>query len=164
MQQPLPTRHDPYKNFKFRLVWDGRCVFGANQLRGRMPLVVKHRSGGDPSTSSKSPGRNKYEPITLERGVTQDSAFNNWANQVSKFGINPGAEVSPENFRKDIFLEFYNEAGQLITSYQLHRAWVSQYKALPQLGGAANQVAIEHIEVAHEGITLGLAPRPRPHG
>ena len=138
------TRLDPYKNFKFRLVWEGRCVYGSNQMRGMiMPQVAEYRAGNDPSTSPrKLPGRTKYDPITLERGLTQDTAFNNWANQVSKVGSNPGAQVSSANFRKDIYLEFYNEAGQLITSYKIHRAWISMYRTRPKLDRGTNDVVI----------------------
>jgi phage tail-like protein len=155
------ARLDPYKNFKFRLVWEDRCVYGSNQMRGMItPQVAEYRAGNDPSTSPrKLSGRTKYDPITLERGLTQDTAFHNWANEVSKFGLNPGAEVSLANFRKDIYLEFYNEAGQLITSYKIHRAWVSKYRALPKLGGGTNVVAIEYIEIHHEGLSIGRAHR-----
>ena len=158
------TRLDPYKNFKFRLVWEGRSVCGGDQIRGMMPpQVADFRPGGDPSTAHKSPGRSKYEPITLERGLTQDTAFHNWASQVWTFGSNLGSEVSLQSFRKDIYLEFYNEAGQLTISYKILRAWVSKYKALPKLGGGTNDVAIENIEIAHEGIMLATAHRTRTH-
>ena len=155
------TRLDPYKNFKFRLVWEGKCVYGGNQMRGMItPQVAEYRAGDNPSTTpQKLPGRTKYEPITLERGFTQDTSFNNWANQVSKFGANPGAEVSSANFRRDIYLEFYSEAGQLINSYKIHRAWISKYWALPKLHGGTHDVAIEHIEIHHEGLSLGRAHR-----
>ena len=81
-------RFDPYKNFKFRLKWDGRYVAGickCSPLK-RSTEVVEHREGGDPSTSRKSPGRVKYEAITLERGVTHDVDFEQWANKVWNFG------------------------------------------------------------------------------
>ena len=164
---PVATdaRLDPYKNFKFRLVWEGRCVYGCNQMRGmKTPQVAEYRAGSDHSTSPrKLPGPTKFDSITLDRGLTQDTAFHNWANQVSKFGSNPGAQVSLANFRKDIYLEFYNEAGLLITSYKIHRAWVSNYRALPKLGGATNDVAIEHIEIHHERLSIGRALRTRSH-
>ncbi len=109
------TRLDPYKNFKFRLKWDGKYVAGISKAGAlkRSTEVVEHRAGGDPSTSHKSPGRNKYEAITLERGLTQDLAFHDWAGSVWNFGSALGSEVSLASFRKDIYLEFYNEAGQL---------------------------------------------------
>ena len=135
-----PKRVDPYKNFKFRLKWDGRYVAGVSKVGAlkRTTEVVEHRSGGDPSTSHKSPGRTKYEAITLERGLTQDMAFHDWAAKVWNFGAGLGSEVSLANFRKDIYLEFYNEAGQLAIAYKIYRCWVSEYQALPDLDANAN--------------------------
>ena len=146
------TRLDPYKNFKFRL-WDGTRMYSGSKLTGLVPNpeVVKHRSGGDPSTAHKSPGRNKYEGITLDRGVTQDPSFSTWASQVWNFGSSLGSEVSVANFRKDIYLEFYNEAGQLVIAYKIFRCWVSEYQAMPDLDANANAIAIEHIKLENEG-------------
>ena len=146
-------RLDPYKNFKFRLKWDGRYVAGISKVGAlkRTTEVVEHRSGGDPSTSHKSPGRSKFEAITLERGLTQDLAFHDWAGLVWNFGASLGSEVSLANFRKDIYLEFYNEAGQLALAYKIYRCWVSEYQALPDLDANANAIAIEHIKLENEG-------------
>jgi phage tail-like protein len=148
-----PTRLDPYKNFKFRLKWDGKYVLGCSKLTGlkRTTEVVEHRSGGDPSTSHKSPGRTKYDAVTLERGLTQDLAFNQWAGLVWNFGATLGSEVSLANFRKDVYLEFYNEAGQLVIAYKIYRCWVSEYQAMPDLDANANAIAIEHIKLENEG-------------
>jgi phage tail-like protein len=148
-----PTRLDPYKNFKFRLKWDGKYVAGCSKVSGlqRTTEMIEHREGGDPSTSHKSPGRTKYEAITLERGLTQDLAFHDWAGLVWNFGGALGAEVSLANYKKNIYLEFYNEAGQLVIAYQIFRCWVSEYKALPDLDANANAVAIEHIKLECEG-------------
>jgi len=147
------SRHDPYKNFKFRVKWDGKYVAGVSKISAlkRTTEVVEHREGGDPSTSRKSPGRTQFEPITLERGVTHDTEFEQWANKVSGLGATPGAEISLKDFRKDIVLEFYNEAGQLALSYKVFRCWVSEYQALPDLDANANSVAIEHIKLENEG-------------
>jgi len=150
-----PTRHDPYKGFKFRIKWDGRHVAGickASALR-RTTEVVVHREGGDPSTSRKSPGRTTFEAITLERGVTHDVEFEAWANKVWNFGSGLGAEVSLKDFRKDITIEVYNEAGQLALAYNVYRCWVSEYQALPDLDANANAVAIQHIKLENEGYT-----------
>jgi phage tail-like protein len=148
-----PQRRDPYKNFKFRLKWDGRYVAGISKVSGlkRTTEVVKHRDGGDPSTSRKSPGRTEYDAVTLERGVTHDTEFEKWANKVWDLGAGLGAEVSLADFRKDVILDFYNEAGQLAISYRIYRCWVSEYQALPDLDANANAVAIQHIKLENEG-------------
>src|SRR5215471_10950843 len=146
-------RFDPYKNFKFRVKWDGRYVAGISKVSAlkRTTEVVEHRDGADPSTSRKSPGRTKYEAITLERGVTHDLEFEAWANKVWHVGAKLGAEVSLKDFRKDVILEVYNEAGQLALAYKIFRCWVSEYQALPDLDANANAVAIQTIKLENEG-------------
>jgi len=147
------TRIDPYKNFNFRVKWDGNYVAGVSRISSlvRTTEVVEHREGGDPSTSRKSTGLTQFEPITLERGLTDDTAFEDWANLVWKLGAGLGSESSLQDFRKDIDLEFYNEAGQLVRAYKIYRCWPSQYQALPDLDANANAVAIEHLRIENEG-------------
>lgn len=146
-------RFDPYKNFKFRVMWDGRPVAGVSKVGAlkRTTEVVKHRDGGDPSSSRKSPGKTEYEAITLERGVTHDAEFEKWANKIWNFGTGLGSEVSLKDFRKDIILQVYNEAGQLAISYKIYRCWVSEYQPLPDFDANANAVAIQHIKLENEG-------------
>jgi phage tail-like protein len=146
-------RFDPYKNFKFQVKWDGRTVAGVSKVSAlkRTTEVVKHREGGDPSTSRKSPGRSEYDAITLERGVTHDAEFERWANKVWNYGSGLGAEVSLKDFRKDLIIEFYNEAGQLAIAYKVFRCWVSEWQAQPDLDANANAVAIQHIKLENEG-------------
>lgn len=146
-------RFDPYKNFKFRVKWDGNYVAGISKVTGlkRKTEVVSHREGGDPSSSRKSPGRTEYEAITLERGVTHDTEFEKWANRVWNYGSGLGAEVSLKDFRKNLILEVYNEAGQPVISYKLFRCWVSEYQALPDLDANANAIAIQTIKLENEG-------------
>ena len=149
-----PTRVDPYKNFKFRIKWDGRYVAGVSRISAlrRMTAVVEVRSGGDPSSSHRSPGRTEFEPITLERGVTHDTEFEQWADKVWRLGASLGSEVSLKDFRKNIIIEVYNEAGQLVLAYQLYRCWVSEYAVLlPDLDANADAVAIERITLEYEG-------------
>jgi phage tail-like protein len=148
------SRFDPYANFKFRVKWDGRYVAGVSKVSAlkRTTEVIEHRNGGDPSTAHRSPGRTKYEAITLERGVTHDVEFERWANKVWNLGSGLGAEVSLKDFRKDLIIELYNEAGQLVIAYKVYRAWVSEYQALPDLDANANAVAIQHIKLENEGI------------
>src|SRR5512143_2834612 len=146
-------RFDPYKNFKFRVKWDGRYVAGVSKVGAlkRTTEVVEHREGGDPSMSRKSPGRTKYEPISLERGVTHDVEFEQWANKVWNVGSRLGSEVSLKDFRKDVIIDVYNESGQLVLSYKVFRCWVSEYQALPDLDANANAVAIQTTALENEG-------------
>ena len=146
-------RFDPYKNFKFRVKWDGKYVAGVCKVGAlkKTTEVVKHREGGDPSSSRKSPGRTEYEAISLERGVTHDKEFEQWANKVWNFGSGLGSEVSLKDFRKDIIIELYNEAGQLAVAYKLFRCWVSEFQAMPDLDANANAIAIQHIKLENEG-------------
>jgi phage tail-like protein len=148
-----PMRQDPYKNFKFRVKWDGTYIPAISRVTGliRTTEVVEHREGGDPSTSRKSTGLTQFEPITLERGLTNDTAFEDWANLVWQLGAGLGSEVSLADFRKDIYIELYNEAGQLVRAYKVYRCWPSEYRALPDLDANANAVAIEHIKLENEG-------------
>lgn len=148
-----PQRFDPYKNFKFRVKWDGRYVAGISKvgMLKRSTEPIEHREGGDPSMARKSPGKTKFEPITLERGVTHDTEFEVWANKVWNLGSGLGAEVSLADFRKDIIIEVYNEAGQLVLAYKVFRCWVSDYQALPELDASANAIAIQSITLQNEG-------------
>ena len=150
----MPAVADPYENFNFRVKWDGQYVAGVSRVS---PLVrvteeVEHREGGS-NTTIKSPGRTKFEPITLERGITTDPEFEKWANEVTT-----GALV----FRKDVILDLFNEAGQKVRSYVIHRCWVSEYQALPELDANANAVAIERIKLEHEGWERDTSVVPPP--
>ncbi len=146
-------RFDPYKNFKFRIKWDGKYVAGVSKISAlrRTTDVVEHREGGDPSTTRKSPGQTKYEAITLERGVTHDEEFEKWANKVWNQGSRLGAEVSLKDFRKDVIIEVYNEAGQLALAYNVFRCWVSEFQAIPELDASANGLAIQTLKLENEG-------------
>ncbi len=146
------NRFDPYKNFKFRVKWDGVYVAGLSKVTGglkRTTKVVTFREGGDPSTSRKSPGPTEYDAITLERGVTHDTAFEDWANLVHNF--QGDALMSLKNFRKDILIDVFNEQGTKVLSYKVYRCWVSEYLALPDLDANANAVLIQHIKIENEG-------------
>lgn len=146
-------RFDPYKNFKFRVMWDNKYVAGVSKISAlrRTTEVVTHREGGDPSTGRKSPGRITYEPITLERGVTHDAEFEAWARKVWHQGAGLGAEISLKDFRKDLIIELYNEAGKKAIAYKVFRCWVSEYQALPELDANANAVAIQTLKLENEG-------------
>ena len=155
-QAGVPTRKfDPYKNFKFRIKWDTppRYIAGVSKvgMLKRTTEVVSHRDGGALSTSRKSPGRTEYDAIMLERGITHDVEFERWANKVARRSAGLGSEVSLGDFRKDITLEVYNDAGQLALSYNIYNCWVSEFQALPELDANANAIAIESIKLENEG-------------
>ena len=144
-------RVDPYKNFKFRVEWDGKPVLGVSKAGSlkRTTEVVKHRSGGENGYDHKSPGRSSYDAITLERGITHDLEFEKWANAVHNFQGDPLMDLA--GFRKDLTLVVMNEKGQVALRYHLFRCWVSEFAALPDLDANANAVAIEHIKIELEG-------------
>ncbi len=148
-----PQRFDPYKNFKFRLKWDGKYVAGVSKVGPlkRITQVVKFRVGGDQSSARRSPGQNEHEPFVLEQGMTHDKTFEKWANKVWAVGAGLGAEVSLKDFRKDVTLEIYNEAGQLAIAYTIFRCWVSEFTATPELDANANAVAIQSMKLENEG-------------
>lgn len=147
------TPADPYKNFKFLVLWDGRPVAAVSKVGAlrRRTEVVTHRHGGDPSSSHKTPGRSEYEAITLERGVTFDAAFEQWAGAVWAFQSGLGKETALANYRKDITIELFNDAGQPVMRYFVFRCWVSEFQALPELDANANAVAIQTLKLENEG-------------
>ena len=146
-------RFDPYKDFKFRVKWDGRYVAGVSKVSGlrRRTEVIEHREGGDPNTAHKSPGRTHYEAITLERGVTHDTEFEQWASKLSRPPSGAGGDVSLADFRKDVRIELLNEAGMVVKAFNVYRCWPSAYQALPDLEANANAVAIEMLKLENEG-------------
>jgi phage tail-like protein len=152
-------RYDPYLKFKFAVFWEGRYVAGMSQVSAltRTTQVVDYREGGDPSVMRKQPGMTSYEPITLSRGVTHDKEFEQWANRVWNVGGAGGTEVSLANFRRDLIIELRNEAGQKVLAYNVYRAWVSQFIALPDLDASDSTVAIQSIQLQHEGFQRDLA-------
>lgn len=157
------NRFDPYKNFRFRLKWDGRYVAGVSKVSAlkRTTEVVEHRNGGDPTSMRKAPGLSKFEPITLERGVTHDTEFEAWASLVWRINNPAGSQIALGGFRKDLLLELHNEAGQVALVYKIYRAWVSEYNALPELDASANAVAIQSIILQHEGFERDVdVPEP----
>lgn len=157
-----PHRFDPYKNMKFRVRWDNRVVAGVSKVSAlkRSTEVVTHREGGDPSTSRHSPSLWKFEPITLERGVTHDPEFEAWANLV--YTTQGDAAISLKNFRKDISIELLNEQGKVAKAYKVFRCWVSEYQALPEMDANGQAIAIESMVLQNEGWERDLdVPEPK---
>ncbi len=147
------SRYDPYKAFRF-LVYFGKSttpVAGVSKVGGlkRSNDPIEYKEGGN-AISLKGPGRMKYDAITLERGVTHDSDFQDWADAVQV--LDKGApKQSLKDLRREITIELLNEAGQPVHRYTIHRCWVSEYQALPDLDAGGNAVALEHIKLENEG-------------
>ena len=159
------TRVDPYKNFKFRVLWDGKTVLGVSKVGSlkRTTEVVKHRSGGQNSYDHKSPGRSSYEGVTLERGITHDIEFEKWANAVQSYAGDAAMDLA--GYKKDLTLEVLNEKSQVALRYNLYRCWVSEFVTLPDLDANANAIAIEHIKIELEGWVRDVdTPEPNEAG
>ncbi len=152
-------RFDPYKNFKFRILWDNKPVLGVSKVSAlkRTTEVVKHRDGGDNSTDHKSPGRTTYDAITLERGLTHDPEFEKWANKVHPFSGDTAMDLA--DYKKDLTLEMMNEKGQVVYRYFLYYCWVSEYTAMPELNANANAVSIESLKIELEGWDRDLSTK-----
>jgi phage tail-like protein len=145
-------RHDPYRTFKFQVLIDGQLVAGLRKMGAlkKSTEPVNWRTAGDPSHERIMPGGTKYEPVTLEQGLTHDPVFENWAMLVNN--IEGDAAMSLKNFRKDIIINVLNLQGQVAISYRLFRAWVSEFQALPDLdAGSTNTVGIQTLTLQHEG-------------
>ena len=135
-------------------MWDGKYVAGFSKVSAlkRSTDVIIHREGGSPILKGgKSPGRIQYEAITLERGITHDPEFKKWTAKEWNYGNELETESSLQDFRKDIIIDLYNEAGQIAMSYKIYRCWVSEYQAMPDLDANSNAMAIEKIKLENEG-------------
>jgi phage tail-like protein len=146
------SRYDPYRGFKFKIKLGGNAyVAGLNKCSAlkKTTEVTEWREGGDESTSHKLPGKTKYDPITLSAGVTHDDTFEKWANLVNNY--QGDSRMSLKNYRKDVTIDVFNEAGQKVISYNVYRCWVSEYQALPELDAASNNIMIQTIKLENEG-------------
>jgi len=145
------TRFDPYLGYRFRIMWDAKYVAALNKCSAlkRTTEVTPWYEGGDASGPRQIPGKTKYDPVTLEAGVTHDTAFEEWANKVH----NPQGEAATSlaSFRKDITIEVFNAQDVKVLAYRVYRCWVSEYTALPQLDAGGNAVMITSIKIENEG-------------
>ena len=147
-----PSRFDPYKNFKFRVKWDGRYVAGVSKASAlkRSAEAVEHRGAAKQSSARKVTGLRKFSAVTLERGITHDREFEAWATSAWEDSGQSG-KASLEKTRRDIIIDVYNEAGRITLTYKLHKCWVSEFQAIPDLDENANAVAIQSIKLEYEG-------------
>ena len=147
---PSTNRFDPYRNFRFQVKLDGQYVAGLTKMGAlkRTTEMVEFREAGVNITSRKLPGKSTYQAVTLEAGVTYDTTFEDWANLVNDFASHSITNLG--EFRKNVTVDVFNEAGQKVLSYNLYRCWVSEYQALPDLDAGANAVAITTIKLEYE--------------
>ena len=151
------TRVDPLKNFRFKVRFSDSTnpILGVSKVMGmkRTTEMIKHRCGGDPSTSFKLPARTDYDPIVLERGVMLNATeFEVWTNSVFSFAnAASGLETSLANFRRDLVIEVYDETGQKAVAYQVFNCWVAEYQPIADLDANTNAVLIQHIKLENEG-------------
>lgn len=155
-------RQDPYKNFKFRVKFgqSQEAVAGLSKMSAlkKTTEAIEWREAGGPSVVRKMPGRTKFEPITLEMGLTHDRAFIEWADQVN----NPDgdAAMSLKNYRKEVTIEVLNLQGKPVMSFILSRCWPSEFQALPEMDANANAVAIQTLKLEYEGFRMGDVSEP----
>lgn len=146
-------RIDPYKNFKFLVYFEGRQdpVAGVSKISAlkRTTEVVSHRDGGDLSTPRHSPGASKFEAITLERGVTFDRDFEEWANLV--YSTEGDAAVSLKNYKRNLLIKLNNLQSVPVRSYMVFRCWVSEHTAMAELDANGNAITMESIVIQNEG-------------
>ena len=151
------TRIDPYKNFKFRVKWENLPVAGLSKMSAikRSTEVIEWREAGGSSVVRKLPGRTKFEPVTFEVGLTHDKQLIAWADQVnSPVG---DAAMSLKNYRKDVTVEVLNLQQTVVMAFTLHRAWVSEFQAIPEMDANANAVAIQTLKIEYEGFEVDAA-------
>jgi phage tail-like protein len=144
-------RIDPYKTFKFRVKFGTKTVLGISKVSAlkRTTEVVKHRDGGQNSFDHKSPGRTTYDAVTMERGLTHDRDFEDWANMVHKYPEDSTMDLA--NYKRDVTVEMQDEKGHTVYRYFLHNCWVSEFTSSPELNSNANALAIESLKIEIEG-------------
>jgi phage tail-like protein len=156
MRKPFTVnilRYDPYKTYRFLVYFqpESEPVAAVSKVGAlkRTSDVIEYKEGGN-AIIQKGLGRMKYDPIMLERGITFDTEFEEWANapQVLSSGA---ASTSLASLRKELTIVLLNEEAQPVMQYFVHRCWVSEFQALPELDAGANAIAIEHIKLENEG-------------
>ena len=144
--------NEPCRNHTFLVKWDGRTIPGISRVLGltRITEVVENRDGDNP-VYRKSAGSTRFEVITLERGLSDDTSFEDWANLIWKPDVGPGSDALVREFRKDVVIELYNDAEQLVRAYIVRRSWPSEYQALSTLDAGEAAVVTERIRLENEG-------------
>lgn len=152
--QPNAKVNLPNRNFKFRIYFEGKsepvALVSKMTALKRTTEVVEWREGGESNTIRKLPGKSKYEPITFERGLSLDTDFEDWADLVNKWG---GADLAKKDyeFRKELRVEVLDLDGEVVLKYKLHKCWVSEFTAVPDLDANTNTIAMQTLKIEYEG-------------
>lgn len=144
-------RFDPYLNFKFKVMFDGDYVAGLSKCSAlrRVTEVTPWHEAGDHAGPRQIPGKTRYEPITLESGITLDHRFEQWAQAVNNY--KGEAAMSLRAFRKNLTIDVFNLQGGLVLRYNVYRCWVSEYQALPELSADGHAVMLTTLKLENEG-------------
>jgi phage tail-like protein len=147
-------RHDPFRNFNFRIIMCDREVAACRKMSALDVTIntVKFRAGNNHSSVDEvMPGRVEYKPVTFESGVTNDNTLEEWANQLVAHEASPTPRSPDPLFRRTVEIHVLDIDGTMVKKYILHRAWPSKFTAMSDLAGDGNDVIIETLELTHEG-------------
>ncbi|MFA4136576.1 MULTISPECIES: phage tail protein [unclassified Brevibacillus] len=140
----MADRKDPYRKFRYRVEMDGIQQAGFSEVSGfdASVDVVEYREGNEVITPRKLTGLAKYGNITLKWGVTDSMDLYNWMQDT----------IQGKVARKTVTIIAINEAGDDVATWKVIEAWPTKYTA-PDFNGTSSEVAIEQLEIAHEGMT-----------
>ena len=153
---PRSSKFDPYRTFKFRVRLENTTVAGVTRVTalGRSVASNELKEGGDLLAPRQNPGAVTYDDVTLERGLSLDAAFEEWANAAARLQLDPMVK----GFKRTVYIDVYDLAGnpadrgsQPVITYKLHRCWVAKYTALPDLDAGGDAVGIQSVTLRHEG-------------
>ncbi|MCY1033727.1 phage tail protein [Corallococcus sp. BB11-1] len=152
------TKRDPYRNFNFRVLLNNVEVYACRKISGLTGTVevVKFRSGNSVSSVDElSPGRTHFEPVTLEAGLTNDTAFQDWATQLIRHEASSGLRAVEPDYRRTVEILVYDlDHNKVVKKFILHNAWCSKFTAMSELAAEANEILVEIVELQHEGFTI----------
>jgi phage tail-like protein len=141
---PATARNDPYRNFRFLVEIDGivQAGFSEAAIPDTTSDIIEYRVGNEPASPRKLPGLNKYGNVTLKWGITESTElYEKWRKPVEEGKI----------VRKNVAIVVLKEDGTPAARWEFQNAWPSKYKA-PDLSAKGNDVAVESLEIAHEGM------------
>jgi phage tail-like protein len=139
------TRNDPYRRFNFLLEIDGVTKAGFSEVSGLTTetTVIEYREGNERATTRKIPGLTKYSNIVLKRGITRDRSLWDWRKTV----------IAGATLRTSGSIILLDESRQEVARWNFREAWPCKWEG-PALNAKSSEMAIETLELAHEGFEL----------